>query len=128
MLPLLAESLENGNLLPLGEPGASEAALKEFASIRSDLASYALNGGDVRSRSAAAACLFSYIVHLTKHDAQECPAKKLLEDVVMPALLDASRDLGQKATARETVVDCLNLSSVLVSLSSSRWRRLCDVF
>lgn len=111
MLPLLAESLENGNLPSKEEPSAALAAL--------DLANYALNCDyDSRSRSAAGACLHAYIVHLAK-DAQECPAKQLLEDVVMPALLEGMKDSADK-TSNASVVDCLNLSSVLGSAAASR--------
>lgn len=114
MLPLLSESLENGNL-----PSREEKGVSDLESIHKDLATYALNSDyDATSRSAASSCLFSYIVHLAKKDTQTCPAQPLLEDVVMPGLLDASKDLEKEklkgSNSRERVVDCLNLCSLLV--------------
>ena len=109
MLPLLAESLENGNLPSPEEPGISE-----FEATYKDLATYALNSEyDARSRSAASSCMFSYIVHLAKKDSTTCPSKLLLEEIVMPAIVEASSEKG----VGEKLSDLLNLSSILVSLA-----------
>ena len=118
LLPTLAASLENGNL-----PSQEEMKAPEFAfDVRGDLVSYALNSDyDEVSRSAAAACLHSSILHLANSDSQDCPAKHLLQDSVMGTLLEAAKDLNESSTLTKTstvkVVDCFNLCSIVVSLA-----------
>ena len=122
-LPLLSATLENGTL-PLPDDPMFHSVADQFASIACDLASYAVSAGhEPRSRAGAATCLHVYITHFARCETNLCPARQVLEDVVVPSiwlayddLVNVSRGkLAEDESTLEQFVDCLNLCSDIVS-------------
>lgn len=124
-LPLLSASLEACELNR--SDSRYEAMVEQITSVVAELASYALNlDYDARSRSAAAACLHTYIVYLAPREIEVCPVQRILENVIMPSLVAALESTSNKSQAQRSCsstvagfVDCLNLASVVVSLNCS---------
>ncbi|CAB9508742.1 MMS19 nucleotide excision repair protein homolog [Seminavis robusta] len=118
LLPLLAAALENGNLPQLS---SNSAAFGLAISTCSELAQYTLDSGyEPASRTAAASCLYSYIVNFSDRTQANCTAKQLLVEVVTPALIDASNELREPNPVVEgKVVDCLNLCSIVGSAAAA---------
>lgn len=116
-LPLLASSFENTEALCKETGPDYTAMVQQLSSIANDLAFYSLNlNYDARSRSAAATCLHAYIVYFANRDIGKCPVEPLLEEVIVPSLLQGLKAAPSDHSVKESV-DCLNLAAVLVSHS-----------
>lgn len=120
-LPLLSASLVSGSIPPQSDP-MFQRLVDRFASIRFDLASYALSTEyEARSRSAAATCLHAYIAHFVPPESPECPAKELMKDVLVPGVLQSFNEMKRtgEATNKSYVLrkfaDGLNLAATVVS-------------
>jgi Dos2-interacting transcription regulator of RNA-Pol-II len=123
-LPFLSAAMASSTPKPSAVIASGKSTCETLRAMVGDLADFAMAPEHFpASRTHAAQCLHAAISLFTPRNAQECPARDLTKQKIMPSLkssIDASRRIQQSSKARDAAVaSVLDNLSVLALLGSA---------
>jgi hypothetical protein len=136
-LPLLSAAMESSidnpwaELEPMDEKSHDDAAGESIEEtlglMASDLVTFGIASDyPVDARSHAARCLHASISRFTTDTSQDCPARRLTTETVLPAMMSYIKDAQSSNKARQkekAAIDFADVLTIIAALGSAAARR-----